>query len=99
MEYQSRMRRGRQDGGFPTQRAFASPGRKTSARLAQRLKKAFALWGGPPQVLRCDNGPEFISEALRTFCEGQVGMFCEGPGGIGYVPPGQPWKNGCIESF
>jgi len=50
------------------------------------LKKAFALWGGPPQVLRCDNGPEFISEALRTFCEDQVG--------IGYVPPGQPWKTG-----
>ena len=51
----------------------------------------FALWGGPPQVLRCDNGPEFISEALRTFCEDRLG--------IGYVPPGQPWKNGYIESF
>ncbi|MFB9781406.1 IS3 family transposase [Rhodococcus baikonurensis] len=59
--------------------------------LVAALEKAFALWGGPPQVLRCDNGPEFISEALRTFCEDQVG--------IGYVPPGQPWKNGYIESF
>ncbi|GAA3130695.1 hypothetical protein GCM10020255_004340 [Rhodococcus baikonurensis] len=59
--------------------------------LVTALGKAFALWGGPPQVLRCDNGPEFISEALRTFCEDQVG--------IGYVPPGQPWKNGYIESF
>jgi len=59
--------------------------------LVAALKKAFALWGGPPQVLRCDNGPEFIAEALRTFCEDQVG--------IGYVPPGQPWKNGYIESF
>jgi len=33
--------------------------------LVAALEKAFALWGGPPQVLRCDNGPEFISEALR----------------------------------
>ncbi|OFV79275.1 integrase core domain protein [Rhodococcus erythropolis] len=55
--------------------------------LVAALKKAFARWGGgPPQVLRRDNRPEFISEALRTFCEDQVG--------IGYVPPGQPWKNG-----
>ncbi|BAE46181.1 integrase catalytic domain-containing protein [Rhodococcus erythropolis] len=54
--------------------------------LVAALKKAFAFWGGPPQILRCDNGPEFISEAPRTFCEDQVG--------IGYVPPGQPWKTG-----
>ena len=59
--------------------------------LVAALEKAFALWGGPPQVLRCDNVPEFISEALRMFCEDQVG--------IGYVPPVQPWKNGYIESF
>ncbi|MGC0367116.1 transposase InsO family protein [Rhodococcus sp. 27YEA15] len=36
-------------------------------------------------------GPSSSEEALRTFCEDQVG--------IGYVPPGQPWKNGYIESF
>ncbi|MDI9960667.1 MULTISPECIES: IS3 family transposase [unclassified Rhodococcus (in: high G+C Gram-positive bacteria)] len=59
--------------------------------LVTALEKSFALWDGPPQVLRCDNGPEFISEALRTFCEDRLG--------IGYVPPGQPWKNGYIESF
>ena len=59
--------------------------------LVAALEKAFALWGGTPRILRCDIGPEFISEALRTFCEDQVG--------IGYVPPGHPWKNGYIESF
>lgn len=32
-----------------------------------------------------------IRAADPTFCEDQVG--------IGYVPPGQPWKNGYIESF
>ncbi|MFB7860279.1 integrase core domain-containing protein [Rhodococcus qingshengii] len=59
--------------------------------LVATLEKAFALWSDPPHVLRRDNGPEFISEALGMFCGDQVG--------IGYVPPGQPWKNGYIESF
>ena len=59
--------------------------------LVTALEKAFAFWDGPPQVLRCDNGPAFIFEALRMFCEDRLG--------IGYVPPGQPWKNGYIESF
>ncbi|MGX6511639.1 integrase core domain-containing protein [Rhodococcus sp. SJ-2] len=38
-----------------------------------------------------DNGPEFISEALRGFCKDLVG--------ISYIPPGAPWNNGFIESF
>ncbi|WP_372477255.1 integrase core domain-containing protein [Gordonia liuliyuniae] len=38
-----------------------------------------------------DSGPEFISEALRYFCAGTVG--------ISYIPPGTPWNNGFIESF
>lgn len=46
---------------------------------------------GAPQMLRCDNRPEFISTALREFCCDAIK--------IGYIPPGQPWKNGFIESF
>jgi len=42
-------------------------------------------------VLRMDNGPEFISQALQQFCAGKVGLF--------YIPPGTPWNNGHIESF
>ncbi len=26
------------------------------------------MWGSPQQVLRMDNGPEFISHALQQFC-------------------------------
>ncbi|GAA4642848.1 hypothetical protein GCM10023197_08610 [Gordonia humi] len=63
----------------------------TAERLIEELEKAFALWGGPPMVLRMDNGPEFISETLRDFCAGTVG--------ISYIPPGTPWNNGFIESF
>ena len=63
----------------------------TAERLIEELEKVFAIWGGPPMVLRLDNGPEFISEALRAFCAGSVG--------ISYIPPGTPWNNGFIESF
>ena len=36
-------------------------------------------------------GPELISQALQSFCEGKVGL--------SYIPPGTPWDNGYIESF
>ncbi|QHD88374.1 IS3 family transposase (plasmid) [Gordonia sp. JH63] len=63
----------------------------TADRLVEELEKTFAIWGGPPMVLRMDNGLEFISEALQAFCAGSVG--------ISYIPPGTPWNNGFIESF
>ncbi|WP_411289691.1 MULTISPECIES: IS3 family transposase [Mycobacteriaceae] len=63
----------------------------TTDRLVEELKKVFAAAGGPPKVLRMDNGPEFISQALQQFCEHRVGM--------SYIPPGTPWNNGHIESF
>ncbi len=63
----------------------------TAERLIEELEKVFAIWGGPPMVLRMDNGPEFISEALTSYCAGSVG--------ISYIPPGTPWNNGFIESF
>ena len=63
----------------------------TARRLTEELEKAFALWGGPPQVLRMDNGTEFISQVLQQFCRDRVG--------ICHIPPGTPWNNGHIESF
>jgi transposase InsO family protein len=54
-------------------------------------KKVFAAHGGPPKVLRMDNGPEMVSQALQRFCENKIGMV--------YIPPGCPWDNGYIESF
>lgn len=63
----------------------------TADRLIEELGKAFALWGGPPLVLRLDNGPEFISDALQQFCSDRLK--------ISYIPPGSPWNNGHIESF
>jgi hypothetical protein len=52
---------------------------------------AFTAAGGPPLVLRMDNSPEMISQALQWFCDNRVGL--------SYIPPGTPWNNGYIESF
>jgi hypothetical protein len=46
----------------------------TAERLVVELKKVFAAAGDPPKVLRMDNGPEFISQALQQFCDRRVGM-------------------------
>ncbi|WP_157101599.1 IS3 family transposase [Nocardia shimofusensis] len=62
----------------------------TGDRLVTELARVFAA-RGVPKVLRCDNGPEMISEALQRFCRDRVG--------ITYIPPGTPWNNGYIESF
>ena len=63
----------------------------TAERIVTELEAVFAATGGPPKVLRMDNGPELVSQALQRFCDGKVGM--------SYIPPGSPWDNGYIESF
>ncbi len=46
---------------------------------------------GLPVALRLDNGPEFIADALEQYCEKKLNIV--------FVPPGEPWRNGYIESF
>ncbi|MGJ6121476.1 IS3 family transposase [Mycolicibacterium sp. Y3] len=60
----------------------------TAQKLTEELDKAFALWSGPPLVLRMDDGPEFISRVLQQFCGDRIGI-CD-------IPPGTPWNNGHI---
>jgi hypothetical protein len=48
-------------------------------RLVTELEKDFATAGGPPMVLRMDNGPELVSQALQRFCGDRIGM--------SYIPP------------
>ena len=45
-----------------------------------------------PVFLRSDNGSEFTAEAVQTW-------LTEKKVGPAFIPPGQPWKNGFIESF
>jgi putative transposase len=46
---------------------------------------------GYPAVLRCDNGPELACAAMADWAGERVGLH--------FIPPGQPWRNGYIESF
>jgi putative transposase len=46
---------------------------------------------GYPAVLRCDNGPELACAAMCDWAGERVGLH--------FIPPGQPWRNGYIESF
>lgn len=45
-----------------------------------------------PVFLRSDNGTEFTSQTVQTWLE-------QNKVGPAFIPPGQPWKNGFIESF
>lgn len=45
-----------------------------------------------PVLLRSDNGSEFTADAVQDW-------LAEKHVGPAFIPPGQPWKNGFIESF
>lgn len=49
-------------------------------------------WRGAPQVIRCDNGPEYISGRLATWAE-KRGIRIE------HIQPGKPQQNAYIERY
>lgn len=63
----------------------------TAAGVVELLDCA-VLDRGAPQVLRMDNGPEFIAEKLAQWVEEQQATQA-------FIPAGQPWHNGFVESF
>ena len=48
--------------------------------------------GRRPEFVRCDNGPEMTSAALRDWCR-------FGRTGAAFIEPGSPWENPFVESF
>ena len=46
---------------------------------------------GHPKILRSDNGPEFVSDAVAAWAKKKLDLL--------FIPPGQPWHNGYVESF
>jgi len=58
------------------------------ARIFERVKAERGL----PEILRVDNGPEFLSDAFRDWAEAN-GVF------IQYIQPGKPNQNAFIERF
>jgi putative transposase len=49
-------------------------------------------WKGKPQVLRCDNGPEYISGALANWAK-QKDI------ALAFIEPGKPTQNAYVERF
>lgn len=49
-------------------------------------------WRGKPRAIRCDNGPEFISEAFSSWCDSQGIKLM-------HIQPGKPNQNPYIERF
>jgi putative transposase len=63
----------------------------TAARVIEVLERLFAQHGAP-QILRSDNGPEFIARALKVWT-------LEHHSETATIDPGKPWQNGSVESF
>ena len=63
----------------------------TSEDVIDTLAELLAMRGVPKHI-RCDNGPEFVANALRQWLS-HVGVATL------YIEPGSPWENGYAESF
>lgn len=62
-----------------------------SARVIEVLSQLMSV-RGVPRILRSDNGPEFVSNALLRWATGN-GL------DMALIEPGKPWQNGVAESF
>ena len=63
----------------------------TSEDVINTLAELFKT-RGVPKCIRSDNGPEFISKAIRAWLA-RLGIE------VLYIAPGSPWENGYVESF
>ena len=62
-----------------------------SERAIRELKQIIS-WRGKPQVIRCDNGPEYISSATQVWgAEWGFRLQC--------IQPGNPQQNAHAERF
>ena len=60
-------------------------------RVIRALKQIIG-WRGKPQVIRCDNGPEYISAAVQAWAQ-EWGIKLE------FIQPGRPQQNAYVELF
>ena len=66
---------------------FSLPSERVIRTLEQIIE-----WRGKPTLLRCDNGPEYISEALRAWAERHEIE-------IQHIQPGKPQQNAYVERY
>lgn len=62
-----------------------------SERVIRTLERIIE-WRGKPKTIRCDNGPEYISEKLKAWAH-KKGI------DIAYIQPGNPQQNAYVERF
>lgn len=63
-----------------------------SARRITRELDKLIDWRGRPEVIRCDNGPEFTSAVFEAWCRKNKIKLC-------FIQPGKPTQNSLIERF
>lgn len=63
----------------------------TADRVIRSLQQIIQ-WRGKPQVIRCDNGPEYLSHALHRWASEQ-GIRIE------HIQPGKPQQNAYVERY
>jgi putative transposase len=66
---------------------FSLPAERVIRSLDQIIE-----WRGKPQAIRCDNGPEYISEKLKIWAEKREVA-------LQYIQPGNPQQNAYIERY
>jgi putative transposase len=62
-----------------------------SERVIRALKQLIQ-WRGKPLVIRSDNGPEYISQAIKDWAQ-EAGIHLQ------YIQPGNPQQNAYVERF
>ena len=62
-----------------------------SQRVIRSLERIIE-WRGKPKVIRCDNGPEYISHSLQNWAIKQNIK-------LAYIQPGKPQQNAYIERY
>lgn len=66
---------------------FSLPSERVIRSLDQIIE-----WRGKPQAIRCDNGPEYISEKLRAWADKRDIV-------LRFIQPGNPQQNAYIERY
>ena len=66
---------------------FSLPSERVIRSLNQIIE-----WRGKPKVLRCDNGPEYLSTLIIDWAKNQDIR-------IEYIQPGKPQQNAYVERF
>jgi transposase InsO family protein len=77
-----------------TREALATPAARSMGadETVSVLEQIVQQRGRAPALIRCDNGPEFVSQALRDWCRFNDTK-------TGFIEPGAPWQNPFVESF